>query len=132
MNRLTAIEIIAETVAYYSADVKRRSFVVENDPRNDGNNTCVYQGPNGEKCAYSRCWKEGAYNPNYEENTADQLYQFGVTPDDLVSERYMGHSDEFWYDLQMIHDGHPFWDENGLTDMGRIAVDNINKKYINK
>jgi hypothetical protein len=32
----------------------------------------------------------------------------------------------------MIHDGHPFWDENGLTDMGRIAVDNINKKYINK
>jgi hypothetical protein len=116
--QLTAHQIIDETVAFYSEDTSRRSY-------NSDINNCLYLGPNGTKCAYSRCWKEGVYSPDMEQKTPHELSIHGYEPDSIVQEQYKGHSDEFWFNLQQLHDDTNCWDEKGLTSKGTIFVEKL-------
>ena len=114
-KKLTKVEIINETVAFYSADTTRRS------KNKDG--FCVYAGPDGRKCAYSRCWKEGVYNTEYEDkgpNNADI-----PEPDNLLQEKYKGHSAQFWLSIQRLHDNDKNWNPNGLTEEGKLSVERL-------
>ena len=114
---LTAVEIILETVEYYSVNpIERRSIK---------GNMCLYEGPNGQKCAYSRCWKEGVYKPEFENFDA---YAIG-NPDLVVEEKYKGQSNEFWICLQRLHDGDQFWDKKGLTKIGEDFVNRLIKRF---
>lgn len=120
-KRLTAIEIIDETVAFYSADVSRRS------KKEDGG--CAYAGKGGTKCAYSRCWREGVWRKEYEDKI---VISFSMPkPDELVEERYKGHDPSFWLQLQRFHDNDNYWDEMGLTDEGREYVKQLKRNFSN-
>jgi len=117
-NRLTAVEIINETVEFYSADVTRRS--VENG-------YCAYAGTKGRKCAYARCWRDGVWKPEYEGKAVTN----GLLPlpDELVEERYKGHSNGFWDELQNLHDLSINWNSNGLSNCGKENVRILLEKY---
>jgi hypothetical protein len=118
-NRLTAVEIINETVEFYSADVTRRS--VENG-------YCAYAGTKGRKCAYARCWRDGVWTPEYE-GKGPCSPQIPV-PDALVEERYRGHSPFFWSSLQRLHDV-PNWNETGLNEAGVLYVEKLKSDVSN-
>lgn len=117
-KRLTALEIIDETVAFYSADVTRRS-------KKDG--YCVYAGKDGTKCAYSRCWREGVWKAEYEDR--NPKHEKMPLPDELVEERYKGHSAMFWKKLQRLHDNDYHWDQTGLTEKGKEYVEIIKNEF---
>jgi hypothetical protein len=117
-KRLTALEIIEETIEFYSADITRRSIK---------NGICVYAGEDGTKCAYSRCWKEGVWKEEYEDR--NPKHEFMPKPDELVDERYKGHSAKFWLELQRLHDNNSHWNETGLTENGKIYVDGLKTSW---
>jgi hypothetical protein len=113
----TKIEIIDETVAYYSEDVSRRS-ISKGEYR--------YFGDNGKKCAYARCWKDNAIG--FRENTTARSENM-PEPDDLVRDEYKGYNRDFWQDIQSIHDANRYWDEKGMTEIGRAKVENLKRLY---
>jgi hypothetical protein len=115
-NRLTAVEIINETVEFYS-DTNRRST--------DDRGYCFYAGEKGKKCAYSRCWKKGVYRLEYENNPVYNL----PDPDELVDERYKCQHISFWAELQSLHDSSKNWNKKGLSEDGRKYVDLLLEKY---
>lgn len=119
-KRLTAVEIIKETAEYYGVDpVARRS-------QDKLNRSCRYLFKNGNKCAYSRCWKEGVYETSFEGRSANGL---GLNPDDLVMDRYKGHNISFWLALQRLHDASIHWDASGLTSEGKQYLIKLIKQY---
>jgi len=120
-KKLTKVEIINETVAFYSADTTRRSIGVYKEY----GSACLYAGPDGKKCAYSRCWKEGVYDPTFESETAITL----GNPDELVEERYKGHSAQFWSSIQRLHDKEENWITNGLSEEGESCVRYLLEKF---
>lgn len=117
-KRLTAVEIIKETAEYYGADpIARRSYDIL---------SCKYLSNNGNKCAYSRCWKEGVYETSFEGRTLNNLH---LEPDDLVMDRYKGHNFIFWLSLQRLHDIPTYWDASGLTSEGKKYLTQLIKQY---
>ena len=122
MKQLSKVEIIKETVDFYSADPKRRSH---NDV--DG---CTYNGKNGSHCAVGRCLL-----PKYQEmgheiagNTAtiESLESVHVTNfDDMLQEQYRGHELGFWKRLQLVHDEPCNWNKSGISFEGELAVNKI-------
>jgi hypothetical protein len=117
-NRLTAVEIINETVEFYSEDTSRRSI---------GPTMCLYNGSEGRKCAYSRCWMEAVWKPEYEDEPVG--YSLMSNPDELVEVRYRGQTIEFWSKLQTLHDVSRYWDKNGLTECGKEYVVLLLEQY---
>jgi hypothetical protein len=117
-KRLSAVEIINETVEFYSADTNRRST--------DDSGYCFYAGEKGKKCAYSRCCKEGVYKLEYENNTVHNL---PIAADELVEKRYKGHSNVFWAQLQSLHDSSRNWNKKGLSEDGKKCVDLLLERY---
>lgn len=115
---MTAIEIIDETVEYYSANINRRSV--------DFRGVCVYRSTEGNHCAVGRCMTKSSLH-KYGESTMTP-YDFKAL-DALLYKRYQGQPIELWDDLQSIHDYEGNWDENGLSAEGIIIVDNIKKRY---
>ena len=102
----TKVEIIKETMKFYSKDVSRRAL--------DDKGGCFYKL--GEKmCAVGRCMNEKAvfnFNGsiiNYPENIENHL-----------KDEYKGHSINFWTDLQSFHDNPDYWDINGITKEGKM------------
>jgi hypothetical protein len=111
---MTKIEIIEETVEFYS-----------NNPRSlyDLGYTCLYNGVNGGKCAFSRCctldsiFKE--CEGSNEQHEAILLPQYSHIP----------YNDEFWIDLQGLHDADYNWDGNKLSEIGIKQVNRLKEKY---
>lgn len=116
MEILTHHQIIDETVEYYS-----------NNPRSvrvDG--FCLYLGPNGEKCAFSRCLTdEGVAMVHFHENTR-------VGHEYLIhlKSQYQGKSVKFWRDLQRLHDNQSHWDNKELTSIGKQYVEYLKNEYL--
>ena len=118
----TKSEIINETAAFYNS--KNRSVVVTIDEEYRGEDTeCRYFGPNGERCALSRCCLETEEVINFltesENMSADIVLETAESDEiEILKEEYRGHGGEFWCDLQCFHDNSHNWDENGLTEYG--------------
>lgn len=103
--RKTKLEIIDETVAFYSKDpINRRS--VNEDHR------CMYKGPDGKRCAFSRCCDENKIDGLVEGKAAPK------NPDDFLKEEYHGHSPYFWKLIQTLHDDSYNWTATGLSEYG--------------
>lgn len=85
---LSAIEIIDETVEFY-----------ENNPRSLNPNPkgeadrCLYNGPNGEACAFARCVAD-EYREKLEEGKGS-YYHLELFGDKLFKEQYKGKSERF-------------------------------------
>lgn len=116
--RKTTHQIIDETVEYY-----------KNNPRSkDGDGNCVYNGPNGEKCAFSRLAKPDFDFKYFEgENCAAILNK--AFQEDILLPEYCGHPNGFYADLQALHDRDYYWSNNNLTKEGIEFVENMKKDY---
>lgn len=122
MKRLTKVEIINETVHYYSEDVNRRG-------RNNIGD-CVYLSSDGSMCAVGRCLE----NPDEFLNASYGIDDLVNTTkeesiDELLKEEYKGHSELFWINLQELHDNNYFWNSDGLSKNGEDRVLQLLEKY---
>jgi|688.fasta_scaffold318869_2 hypothetical protein len=118
--KLTAHQIIDETVAYYQEFP--RSLNGERKVANEtGDILCLYNGPNGEKCAYARCC------------TPDSEFEEGKSatcqPKAKLLPQYEGHSLSFWSGIQALHDTNCYWDGNRLTEEGIKKVEYLKSHY---
>lgn len=102
---MTKIEIIDETVAFYSADPSRRAIK---------NTTCMYStgiGPEEKRCAFGRCMTEDAVNQHGDfQGSVHSLAREKAPLDDLLLPQYHGHDGDFWRRLQRLHDYPRYWD----------------------
>jgi hypothetical protein len=117
----TKIEIINETVKYYSQDVNRRAY----DPRYG----CVYLTSTGKMCAVGRC----LINPSKGFiGSVSSFSRADNTPVDLETElkpEYRGHGLQFWNVVQALHDNSYYWCNTGLTSAGTAFYKSHLKKY---
>lgn len=121
MKQLTALEIIDETVAFYSADTSRRSV-------NQG--TCVYQNSMGNQCAFGRCMTpEDVIERINDTKPVEELADMGNSIDYLLQDKYQGQTVSFWEDVQRLHDNSNYWGENKISQLGEGAVTHLKKKY---
>ena len=115
----TYLDVIEETVAFYTEDVNRRSF-------DENNDMCMYNGPDGKQCAFARCANE--IDNYYEGQTASSVISakgFGILKPEY---RHLTNK-LFWYDLQNFHDDKANFNDTGLTDDGELVVENLINKY---
>jgi hypothetical protein len=100
----TQTDIVLETLQFYLEDPKNR--------RAAHNGGCCYRTPDEvpRHCALGRCMTNTALdklqNSSY---TADILAKTYGSLDQFLKPEYQGHSTEFWYDLQRLHDGAAHW-----------------------
>ena len=117
-----ALDIIDETVAFYSEDPSRRAVDEEE-------NACYYQAQDGRRCAFGRLMKEEYFKDDaLNGTTISHLVNStnGVrTHNDLLPDKYKGFSLAFWRELQMLHDSALYWDEDGLTKEGKRKVSSM-------
>ena len=122
----TKIEIIQETVNYYSTDPSRRATEIRNDRL-----SCVYQTKDGRNCALGRYLinplDEGlrnyAANSLFFEDNPESFYI--LKPEARIEDRY------FWIDVQDLHDESKYWTETGLSEDGKLYVTRLLEKYKN-
>jgi hypothetical protein len=124
--QLTKLEILNETVEYYSADPKRRSYNTV-----DG---CTFNGKDGTHCAVGRCLlpeyqEQGFYLEGNSQIFAKFAESRGKEFDDVLQEQYRGHEMKFWERLQHLHDTHDNWDKSGITFEGELAVNEFYEIY---
>ena len=122
---MTKTEIIHETVEFY-----------KNNPRSlNEEGKCVFLGPNGEKCAFSRCLKEMDFSTWGQENAYVLLNEGSVEKDDF-EDGYWHEDKQFWLDLQIFHDKDEFWVKKGsgniLTRGGEIGFKRLLREYENE
>src|SRR5688572_1556530 len=113
MNRL---EIIEETVKYYSEDITRRAITEKGG--------CDYLTYEGKMCAVGRCM----INP--------QPFYAGVTIlnlesplETLLKPEYRGHPIEFWAELQRLHDTRHYWYDQGLSNDGLFYLKKLKERW---
>jgi hypothetical protein len=122
MNRK---EIIEDVIGHYNAD--NRSVSSGSDA--SGLSDCLYVGPAGACCAFSRFVKPEHRSALIEdENASHQLECFGsaILRDDIDPD--VKADPLFWNELQNLHDVSRYWDHEGLSPAGRSEADNLLKK----
>lgn len=126
MAQMTKTEILNETVAFYSADPQKlRSY---------NGTACVYNGENGTHCAIGRCLLKELRDRGHElignfTDFVDLYERNGATSlDDILEEKYRGHDEDFWAELQSLHDNKTYWDASGITYEGELRTNEILSK----
>lgn len=115
MATKTKIEIINETVEYYSADVLRRAKGKYGE--------CKYKTDNNKYCAVGRClidaekYKDSNECPNNKNILKD------------LKPEYVGHDASFWCLIQRLHDNDLNWCLTGLTETGINFVKSLKQLY---
>lgn len=127
MKNLTKLEILNETIAFYNADVTKRSKTKDDD--------CSYNGVDGKHCAVGRCLlpKYHKQGENLKGNRLGILTLYSLNKkeklDEMLQEQYRGHENEFWVELQHLHDTDAFWDNAGLNALGEECASEICKRF---
>lgn len=111
----TKHEIIDEIAGHYS--LKNRSV--------DGINSCVYNGPNGELCAFAYM----CLNPASLTEGQDAEDMIMIRGQDILKEEYRGHPQHFYLDIQSLHDAKENWTDVGLSAMGKIKVRDLKEMW---
>lgn len=76
-------------------------------------------------CAFGRCeidpptWDQGYVSTRFRRRNVD----------DALKPDYRGHDIGFWYEVQMLHDRHEYWDDDGITEKGRGYVKTLKERY---
>jgi hypothetical protein len=131
---LTKLEILEETIAYYSEDVSRRAIyteVITDGDEDYEEPQCYYESPDGKHCAAGRMMTEEFLNSKYliEGTSITSLIDASSIP--VFKPEYQGHNNKFYTELQRLHDADHNWDSNGLTELGRQKVESIKEEFIN-
>ena len=121
---MTEIEIIDKTVEHFSSNP--RSIGVYIDSFGEETSDCVYNGPNGEHCAFA-FWCE---NPQ----DLREGYSAGVLIGDgtaIMKTEAQGRSPFFWNQIQRLHDLNSYWEDKGfkLSILGEQFVDLLKTEY---
>jgi len=105
------LDLLDETVKYYSEDVTRRGF-------NEELKMCEYKTDEGKMCAVGRCIDQNVmdYDKYNRSTTAKML--ISKIGQNIFKEEYRGFSFELWRKLQDIHDSWLNWNQNGITNRG--------------
>jgi len=112
------LELLNDTVAFYSADPNRRAM--------NGDN-CRYIADNGNKCAFSRlCSNEGAelLHKNQEGKKCSNALRDNEFKAKLGL-KYPELPANFYIDLQALHDKNHNWAPLGLSTIGEEVVERI-------
>lgn len=112
----TKKEIILETVEYYKTHP--RSLFKNGE-------SCLYNGADGSKCAFSRCCIDSSQFPEF----MSASYILDRDGESVLKEEYRGHEYKFWNDVQLIHDGSAYWNGNVLTARGQELMEHLLTKY---
>ena len=132
MERKTELDIINETVAYYSEDVTRRAVTA-------GSN-CYYFGEDRKMCAVGRCMIEPLLTHRgsvdnircTDPKVAGSEFNGRYTDaefENLLKEEYRGHTRSFWQSLQTLHDLNGSWTSTGLSKDGLTFVEALKAEY---
>ena len=120
------LQILDETVKYYSEDLSRRAL--------DENFMCLYKTPHGNMCAVGRCMRDDA--PFEDLNTQGELTSLEIFRnveveeqdeklDTLLKDEYRGVNMTFWMSLQSLHDQSLNWEGRGLSRMWSAKLNQI-------
>lgn len=111
----TKLEIIEETVKYYSEDTSRRAF---------NGRGCEYLTKDGRMCAVGRCLSEEGLKKY-------GLYSGRFCPlmIEYMKEEYKISDEFFWKELQHFHDANIYWNEMGLSEEGEDQVRKLKILY---
>lgn len=112
-TRLTWEEIVNETVEYYKTHPRSLD---------QGGEYCLYKGPNGACCAFSRCCVAGIDFSDYEKGPASNVLR--DNGEEVLQEQYRGHSPGQWNILQQLHDSSSHWDnkKDGTRELSAAGV----------
>lgn len=121
----TKLEIIEETVKYYSEDTSRRAVT---------RGKCKYFA-DGRMCAVGRCLVDAQEFQNALKGV--RIKKTGIKvlgtsarfSENDLKEEYRGHEDDFWDELQRLHDNPGMWIINGLSQGGFHFVTKLKAKY---
>lgn len=122
MSKLTKQEILEETIKFYSENPNLRGVV-------DGG--CAYNGGSGKHCAIGRCLmvKHKKLGINFRGNgqSVHSLIRINnvSSVDEMLSPKYRGHGLTFWENLQKLHDEVSHWDDNGITEKGKVFAEHL-------
>lgn len=112
------LKLLEETILYYSENTLRRC-------RKD--KTCFYDGSRNTEVESQGC-AIGRILPKELAKQLDDEYTFGSKLSDVVDVYHLlpieiqDYGVQFLSRLQQIHDANDYWDGNGLTEAGKIAV----------
>ena len=127
---MTKLELLEDTVKYYSEDTSRRAVVKEEN----GSTECMYTTDEGQHCAVGRWLQDEYKTTDWTDNTgcsAEDLLNYTGSlhrpyePDELFVEGVEHIPAWFWMNLQQLHDNDVFWDKDGLTEAGVEKVDEL-------
>lgn len=121
MKRLTRIDIIKETVDFYSQDPVNRRSIDEEEPE-----MCLYNSSNGKQCAFAR-YVEEPEDCIERKNASDLLEKKVITLKKGV--RHLKEDLYFWNNLQYLHDDEENWTKTGLSTEGEGEVNRLLEKY---
>ena len=127
----------------YSDVIKETSEFYEKDPKNLRSITkcpeyaiteCLYLGPNGNRCAFSRVCENTERVNEILRNSEDSMASVVLTKHgfDILKEEYRHLKNTlFWDDIQCLHDKDFFWDlqKNKLSKAGLSNLEQLYKLY---
>lgn len=117
------VEIIQETVDYYSADPNTRRAKNEHGD-------CVYINSCDQMCAVGRCMVNPRLAEGIMASYQDMVSNLNTRGHQQVFKpEYEGHPAEFWQTLQNLHDFNFYWTDNGLSERGKIKVQDLIDKW---
>ena len=113
--------LLEETIAYYSEDVTRRCTIGKG---------CRYSGesfnkPHSDGCAIGRLLSPELRLILDTKHKGDSA--IGVW--DALPKLIQRYGKKFLLDLQLLHDGHEYWNDKGLSERGEEIVLKIKKEH---
>lgn len=115
----TQTDIVIETIQFYLADPAARIAKIM------GGNSCHYAMPlePSRRCAVGRCMTEEAIKEfgSYI-GGVDELIEAHGSLEKMLREEYRGHSQEFWFSLQVLHDADCYWTADDAATRRRKLV----------
>ena len=136
---MTIEDIVNETIEFYQTHP--RSVGTYN-----GGISCMYLGPNGDRCAFSRCCVDSPQVNQLLIKSENDRAEWCLNVADadniqILKDEYIDHvyNSKFWNSLQSLHDSDSIWDEESpqattrtLNSFGRKKANHIISQHTSK
>lgn len=119
--KVKRLELLEDTVRYYSEDTKRRAV-------NNGN--CKYITEDGRKCAIGRLLPNDKIELLKDETSSVYTFIQREKYKNILPDNILALGIEFLRDIQYLHDTDKYWGVNELNQEGKIYLDIIKANYI--
>lgn len=91
---------------------------------------CKYRTSDGKMCAVGMCMTEEGLSEFGDSKgsvhaIAREMRIRGKELDNILKDEYRGHDIELWDKLQVLHDNSVYWNEDGISDIGKERVSKL-------